>query len=78
MKTTWTLADIRHDLARELFEIRSVRVLWRLLGLTNVQTETRWKNEIHHIRELAHNVYERPERLDDHARWLMYGDGRDA
>lgn len=57
---TWTLDDIRHDLA---VEIRSLRRLARMYAKSGYSYDPAYyPTVISYARELGHNLYERPER----------------
>ncbi len=58
---TWTLDDIRHDLATELVSLRrNDRHFRRIYGPSH--DTNFYKTVMAYVIELGHNLYERPER----------------
>ena len=62
----WTIGDIRHDLARELRRLR--RQSRRRSPEPNREY---FSAIIDYVRELGHNLYERPERIRPHERYVL-------
>jgi hypothetical protein len=63
LPNTWTLDDIRHDLAEELSLIHRHNIHFRHI-YGERHDEVFYKTVADYIRELGHNRYERPERKE--------------
>ena len=58
---TWTLDDIRHDLAVEMVSLRRNDRHWKRIN-GNKHDALFYRTVIQYVSELGHNLYERPER----------------